>query len=267
MYSENPFIADEVRKAMAQNGQYDELLLSYDGRLNDLPDISTAKLWDFKAKVMLKTFKEKRDRFAHVLSLLDPQGLILDWGIGSGEIYEALDSGRRKNYVGIDVSGDLVKNMIALHPEGVFRQQTLGEVETGGFAQLCALEVLEHIQARQLPKVLLEINRILSEGGSLICSVPLYEELRFMTISCPCCGSLANKEGHCRSYTPELIAAELMLAGFQVTEKRYVWTSYEHPVLKVRERFKRLVGFAKPANIVIKARKISSRPKFSIYQG
>ncbi|MHB1100519.1 MAG: class I SAM-dependent methyltransferase [Burkholderiales bacterium] len=265
MYSENPFIADEMRKAMAQNSRYDELLLSYDGRFNDLPDISTAKLWDFKAKVMLKTFKEKRDRFAHVLNLLDSDGLILDWGIGSGEIYEALDSSRRKNYVGIDVSGDLVKNMTALHPEGVFRQQTLKEVETSGFSQLCALEVLEHIQAGQLPKVLLEINRILCEGGNLICSVPLYEELRFMTISCPCCGSLANKEGHCRSYTPELIAAELLLAGFEITEKRYVWTSYDHPLLKIREWLKRLAGFAKPANIVIKARKTTGRPKFSIY--
>jgi 2-polyprenyl-3-methyl-5-hydroxy-6-metoxy-1,4-benzoquinol methylase len=265
MYSENPFVADEMRKVMAENGQLDELLLSYDGRLNDLPDISTAKLWDFKSKVMLKTFKEKEDRFAHVTKLLDSRGEILDWGIGSGEIYEMLDPARRKNYVGIDLSGDIVKNMSTLHPEGVFRQQQLQEMDAGSFSQLCALEVLEHIQAGQLPKILMEINRVLSDGGHLICSVPLYEELRFMTISCPCCGSLANKEGHCRSYTPELISAELQLAGFEVVEKRYVWASYNHPVLKIREALKRLVGFARPVNIVIKAKKISSKPKFSIY--
>lgn len=265
-YSENPFIADEMRKEMAKNGQYDELLFSYDGRFNDLPDISTAKLWDFKAKVMLKTFQEKEDRFARVKELLESQGKILDWGIGTGEIYEMLDPVRRKNYVGIDVSGDLVKNLSTLYPEGEFRQQQLQDIASESFAQMCALEVLEHIQAGQLPKILLELNRVLEKGGNLICSVPLYEELRFMTISCPCCGTLANKEGHCRSYTPELIEAELALAGFQVVEKKYVWTNYRHPVLKIREGLKRLVGFAKPVNIVIKARKIESNPKFSIYR-
>ena len=86
-----------------------------------------------------------------------------------------------------------------------------------------------------------------------------------MTISCPHCGSLANKEGHCRSYTPELIIAELRLAGFETIEQRFVWQSYRHPILRMREGIKRLVGYAKPVNIVIKARKFADAPPFGCY--
>ncbi len=266
MYMENPFLADEIRTLLAQEGKLDDLLMSYDGRMNDLPDISTAKLWDFKAKVMLKTFHEKEMRFRHVMQMLERGRQVLDWGIGSGEIFRELRDEDRKNYVGIDVSEELVMQMSKRFPDGQFRKAGLHDIQSGAFFHVCALEVLEHIQARQLPKTLADINRIIVSGGSIICSVPLYEELRFMTISCPHCGSLANKEGHCRSYTPELIVAELKLAGFEVIDQRYVWQSYRHPVLRVREGIKRLIGYAKPVNIVIKAKKVSDTPAFASYR-
>lgn len=249
----------------AKNCRMDDLLWSYDGRLNDIGEISTAKLWDFKAKVMLKTFIEKEARFRLVSRLIDHNSSILDWGIGTGEVYELMRN--KDNYVGIDVSTELVRRMQTLYPDGRFHVQDLRTVDSSSTDQVCALEVLEHIQAPILPKILLEIHRVLRPGGAIICSVPLYEELQFMTICCPNCGSLANKEGHCRSYTPGLIAAELELAGFAVKQVEFVWTSYRHPLLRIREWLKRAVRFAQPVNAVIRAEKTGEPPKFGIYAG
>ena len=141
----------------------------------------------------------------------------------------------------------------------------LEEIEDNSCFQFCALEIFEHISAPTLPTKLIKINKIIQENGFIICSVPLYENLKFTTISCPKCGSLANRVGHCRSYTPELIKAELYLGGFEVVDWRYVWSTGCDLAHKLYYKMKRIIRQAKPVNIVIKARKITNSPQFRAY--
>lgn len=266
MYTENPFLADEIRANLAKYSKYNELLYSYDGRFNDLPQISTAKLWEFKSKTMLKTFREKEIRLRYALDFIDQEKTILDWGMGGGEIYQGLKEGNRKNYVGIDVAKSFVESMKKRFPQGNFKTMNLEDIEDNSFFQVCALEVFEHIAAPSLPQKMVKINKIVKDNGYLICSVPLYEQLRFVTFSCPICGSLANKEGHCRSYTPELIKAELYLGGFEVVDYRYVWPVGYDWMVGLYHKIKRILKQGKPVNIVIKARKFTNEPEFKIYE-
>lgn len=87
-----------------------------------------------------------------------------------------------------------------------------------------------------------------------------------MTLRCPHCGHLHNRMGHVRAYSPELITAELQLAGFEVRESFFIYASFENSAAGwIKRRIVDLgrallrMGRTTPLNIVVVARKQAQR--------
>lgn len=74
-------------------------------------------------------------------------------------------------------------------------------------------------------------------------TVPVYENLRVMTLRYPSCGYMHNRIGHVRIYTPELITAEMELAGFAIEKSLFIYASLENPFAGALKRH--LVDFGR----------------------
>ena len=121
-----------------------------------------------------------------------------------------------------------------------------------------ALEVCEHILASKILGFYESVRSLLNPNGKFIVTVPVYEDLEAQTLRCPHCNHMHSKMGHVRSYTPELIKAELELAGFVVTSTAYIYSRFANTISEKSKRYltdigKRLLGMQKtiPLNVVI----------------
>ncbi len=116
------------------------------------------------------------------------------------------------------------------------------------------LEVLEHIPSNGTLDFLAAVKTKLNETGKLVVSVPLFEDIGMNTCPCGSCGQLGNPNGHVRSYTPDLIQAELVLAGFTVEKTIEIFSKNKH-LVQCKNRIKQLLGMkrSQPSNLVIVA--------------
>jgi len=104
------------------------------------------------------------------------------------------------------------------------------------------LEVLEHIPFVKTFTVLQSVKNLLNKDGRFIISVPVYEDLEQKI------REGRNFSHHVRRYTPEILRAELEIAGF-IVEKvvtLYAFSSW----YRVKSAIARLTGVRKP-NVVI----------------
>lgn len=255
------FEVDGIRHAIACKGDLEALRKSYAKDVHpELPDMSSAALWDDLASSSeAPEFRIRRLRA--VANQVPPGSNVLDVGIGWGEVISMILS-RGCSYTGIDFSEQIVAHVSKQHPGCKFLIGGLEQITTTYDAVL-ALEVCEHILPSKIFLFFSEIRRILAGNGALIITVPVYENLRAMTLSCPQCGHMHNRMGHVRAYTPELIAAELKLAGFAVEKSFFIYASFDNTFAGTIKR--RLVDLGRhlfnlgktvPLNIVIVARKL-----------
>ena len=129
-----------------------------------------------------------------------------------------------------------------------------------------ALEVCEHIPAHKIMAFYRDVQSRIKPGGEFIVTVPLFEDLRSITLQCSECGHLHNRMGHVRSYTPELIKAELELSGFDVNATSFVYAYFDNSIWASLKRFvadlgRRALGMGgiRPLNFVLVA-SMSGRP-------
>jgi len=258
---EDPFGVDALRQELAQKGDVSALRATYEpGRYPEPPDISSTELWDDLASYgevpafriwRLKAVAEQIPTGSHVL----------DIGVGWGEIVPMILARGNCHYTGVDFSERIVEQVAKKHPTCRFIVGGLEQISET-FNVVLALEVCEHVLPSKIFGFLQQISKLLSDHGMLIVTVPVYENLRAMTLRCPGCGHLHNRMGHVRSYTPELIEAELSLAGFDVAESFFVYANFDNSLAgQIKRRIVdigRLVlrlGQTKPLNIVVVARK------------
>lgn len=223
----DPFDTDSYRSRLATAGNLPALQSSYEpGALPELEDMSSAELWD-----ELATYSEvpafRLRRLREVAKRVPADAQVLDIGIGWGEIIPMLQERGIRAYTGIDFSAKIVAHVASRHPEFRFLVGGVDQIKEK-FDAVLALEVCEHIPASRIFSFYAEIRRVLRENGHLIVSVPIYENLRASTLRCPHCGHMHSRMGHVRAYTPELISAELALAGFEVKESFLLYSSFEH---------------------------------------
>ena len=254
------FDVDKLRHALARDGDIEELKKSYGENVYpELPDLSSVGLWDSLATgTAAPAFRTRR--LKAVAEKIPSGSRVLDVGVGWGEIIPMISARGGCRYTGIDFSGKIISEVTKKYPDCQFIVGGVASiVET--FDVVLALEVCEHILPTRILEFLGEVKRVLSKDGLLIVTVPVYENLRDATLHCPKCGAIHSRMGHVRAYTPELITAELKLAGFDVCKAFFVYANFESSLGGwVKRRLVDLgrmafrLGTTKPLNVVIVAR-------------
>lgn len=190
--------------------------------------------WDFHA---LNNTTSKHpvtiQRVRQTVSLIKKQYVpgmtVLDFGVGYGDVARQLrKSSLEFTYHGIDISPQFVSNLQAEFiddPRFTFTREPLNGIRSS-YDLILALEVLEHISPTSIFSVLHTIYRLLTPHGKFIASVPLYEDLALTTKYCPETKRLENSNGHLRSYTPDLLCAELKKSGFIDQTLSFVKSGY-----------------------------------------
>jgi len=209
---------EEERKKLAAAGLLGELAKLYGPDLPHLPAMNTPDKWDFFShQGMGVPRKHTRMRIRKVAGLIPRDAKVLDFGCGYCFI---LREGLRRNlawdYVGVDFSPRFIDRQRRTYPQFTFYCGDLSAVPRGDFDYVLLLEVLEHVLPSQTQEFLLSFKPYLKSTGKVLLTVPLFEDLRATTSPCWACGKLGNLNGHVRSYTPQLIAAEMKLAGMSV---------------------------------------------------
>jgi SAM-dependent methyltransferase len=121
---------------------------------------------DNYSRVREKDWKEFGFLFEKYLSSADK---VLDLGCGNGRFYPAL---RNADYLGIDVSSELIKIAKKNYPEARFEVSSIESIPDKSFDKIYSLAVLHHIPSRKLRlKFLKEIKRSLKDEGYLILTV------------------------------------------------------------------------------------------------
>jgi len=249
--------ADVDRNHFAIQRDYESLKNSYlVGVYPDVPELSTSKLWDSHSEYSsVPDFRLRRLRM--VESLVPHDAKILDIGVGWGEIIPMLMEKPDRHYTGVDFSLQIIMTNASKYPFNKFVHGNLTDINEM-FSVIMALEVCEHVVPSEILGFFAQIKEKLLDGGIFILSVPLYENLKNMTLECPGCGAIHNRMGHVRSYTPELIKAELELAGFSVINYKYIYANFQNNLLdNIKRGIVNLgmkifnLGVTKPLNIIV----------------
>lgn len=246
----DPFKVEDFRAFLAKKKRLEDLNKTYKKSFAQIKDINTPEFWD---RVLLKNEKEERksritkERIKAVTRMISGlSGKLLDVGFGYGFIEELLSKGNSFTFYGIDISQTAVKRL---------KKKIIGDFGVGSilkipykdnfFDVVLALEILEHISPYNTLKAINELYRVLKAHGALIISVPLNEDLKKMY------KSGINPNGHVRVYTPELIEAELKIAGFKIQQEEYLFAFRDFFWLKNQLRRALLKGRWQPNNIVV----------------
>ncbi len=247
---------EEQRKDLARLGQLEQLRGLYGDEMPHLPGMNSPLKWDFYSFRDFESIdKTTGKRIQAVIDQVPQQAKVLDYGCGYGYVLgRAMAENKGWAYTGIDFSEKFIRKLKANYPEAQFFMKSIAEVENNHFDAFLLLEVLEHIPTNETLNFLPTLKPKLRDTGKLIVSVPLHEEL--FTNTCPCwsCGKLGNPNGHVRSYTPELIAAELMLSGFTIEKSIEIFPK-NRKVVTLKNKMKKLLGreMTKPCNLVVVA--------------
>jgi len=255
----DPFHSDYRRAELASSNSLDLLADSYlPGALPELPDLSSEALWAEMANYeSIPDFRLRRLR--QVASRLPKKGKILDIGSGWGEIIPMVKESPDREYVAMDFSQQMIEQLGKKFPDvRTINGGIDGLNET--FDVIMALEVCEHIPSSQIMKFYADVRKSLIKRGKFIVTVPLYENLKAQTLQCPNCHHMHNRMGHVRSYTPELIAKELKLGGFEVMDLSFVYLNFNDTAVGTLKRVlinwaRALTGLGRfmPLNAVIVA--------------
>lgn len=255
----DPFLSDDYRKTLAVSNSLDRLSETYlPGVLPELPNLSSEALWAEMANYeSVPDFRLRRLR--QVANRLPKKGRVLDIGSGWGEIIPMVMEAPGREYVAMDFSEIMLQRLASKYPTVRTIHGGIDAV-SDQFDAIMALEVCEHIPATKIMKFYADVRKSLAKGGKFLVTVPLYENLKSLTLQCPNCHQMHNRMGHVRSYTPELITKELKLGGFDVLELSFIYMNFQNGVageLKriVINRARKLAGLGEfvPLNAVIVA--------------
>lgn len=264
MHKEDAFDMDIYRQKLAREGKLQELIQTYSGNYPELGDISTSEKWDGLAN-MGSVPEIRVKRLAKVVSLIDISKKILDIGVGWGDIIPIFHRYKQDiNYTGIDFSAELINRLRERYPKQKFINTSV-ETLNESYDYVLVLEVLEHVVPSKVFNFLKGIEKALKDDGTLIVTVPLNENLKNNTFVCGKCGSYVNRMGHVRSYSLELIKAELKLAGFLTGYAEFIYEGYYEFKGTIKRHMHNIAGYLlgpsgyrqiMPAGVILKCRKI-----------
>ncbi len=252
----NPFRLEEYRVELVRDKKYKKLLKTYKPSFPEIKDENTPKFWD---KLNKRDFINAKDepmayhRLIIVSSLIGDTAKVLNIGAGAGDLENYVFNKQKKNkleWYGVDIAPKSILKLNRQFPYAHFYQGDVRKqkFDKNFFNYVIVMEVMEHIQPSNTFKVLKEINRVLKQNGKLIVSVPLNEGLEEMVRR----GD--NPNAHLRVYTPELIEAELDIAGFRVVWKKLLFAFPNFYYLKTLIA-RICTGIRNPNNLILLAEK------------
>lgn len=250
----SPFQLEHRRATLARAGNLESLIKTYDIKYPEILDLNTSNLWDkLNAVGITKKINPMAwDRVNTVVSLINNKSKMLDIGFGS-YIVENLITQQKKNVkiYGVDISKESVIRAKKKFPHGEFQVGTILKLpyKDKTFDLVLALEVMEHIQPHNTFKALTEVYRVLKKNGHFIVSVPLNENLEEMI------SEGKNPNAHVRIYTPELIKAELTIAGFKILREKYLYAF--HSFYRLKSLLCSMIpNLRNPNNIIVEVIKV-----------
>ena len=156
------------------------LILRFIGQVNSMNELDNQKsYWDSVATKKTFTHPIQLDVFRELVPL---ESKILDYGCGYGRTCEELRGGGYKDILGVDISSEMIKRGLSLHP-GLNLQHIDGGIlpfSDNTFAACTLLAVLTCIPTDAGQKKLVnELHRVLHPNGILYLSdYPLQRDSR-----------------------------------------------------------------------------------------
>jgi SAM-dependent methyltransferase len=148
---------------------------------------------------------------------IPPQGVVLDYGCGRGDLMDALlASGRR--CMGCDSSPDSLRTVterFAGNPAFLGTFQTPNPKLPQRPDVVTLVEVIEHLPPSASRPFLTEIGSLLDPGGYIVITCPNQENLQDSEVLCPECGCCFHAVQHLQSLSPADVAALAESAGFR----------------------------------------------------
>lgn len=203
----------------------------------NLPDLAKSSVYKHKLSIVLRQVNKI-------------QGKILDVGFGNGLLIKKIQN-KNVSLFGIDISMKSVKEIRKIK-KGCFIVGNILRIpfDSSYFDCVLALDVFEHISAKDTFKAYSEVRRVLKKGSYLIISVPLNEKLEKMIKI-----DRVNYNAHVRIYTQDVLKTELKIAGFVIREVETLYAFKRFYFLK--NLLVRLLPFEnkKPNLVIIIAQK------------
>lgn len=248
--AKKPFLVERARQILASINDLATLKKTYALKYAEIKNLNTSVFWN--KKLSDKTSLEKqdgmtKDRIKAAFNFVPKNaGKILDIGAGHGFVEELIGKNKKIKIYGNDISNAAVKKLKG-NFKGNFRKESVYRMKYPKrfFDAILMLEVLEHIPPSKVFNVLKKVREFLRKRGSFIVSVPTNEGLEKMK---------ENLNRHTRTYTENLIRAELKIAGFKVVELKtlyafknfYVFKKISSKILRNRWKPNDIVILAKP---------------------
>jgi SAM-dependent methyltransferase len=180
----------------------------------------------------------------HLINTLIPEGgRLLDIGMGTGALL-SLRVGRHQQIIGIDnddTSVAICKEKFGNNPEVEVTNAGISDIKNrvkGTFSCITCLDILEHIDEKDVAPSLQNIFSLLAEDGIFIFSGPgMFEKIRIF---------LGRSPTHLHSHTPHGWSRYVQNAGFKILDVQ----SVEYPVIHSEFLRKKFPIFGKCCVIV-----------------
>lgn len=155
------------------------------------------------------------------------KGMVLDVGCGPGHVARYLHE-QGVQVCGVDLSPEMIRHASRLNPQIDFSTGDMRSLDfsDGSFAGIVAFYSIIHLETDELGAALMELRRVLAEGGVLLLAFHVGDHVMHLDEMWDRAVSL---DFH--FLDPEKIVALLDVSGFAVTEwiEREPYEGSEHP--------------------------------------
>lgn len=224
----NPFFVERIRQILASVNDLNALKNTYNSNYAEIKNLNSASFWNNRLSDKVSLSNQDgmtKDRVKIAYSFFPKNARkILDIGAGYGFIEELINLKKNVKILGNDISSVAIKNLKDKF-KGKFNKESIYAMKypKKSFDAIFALEVLEHVPPSKVFNILKNIKKMLKRKGTFIVSIPSNEGLKKMK---------NNPNGHTRTYTENLIRAELKIAGFKVVKLRTLYAFKSFYTLK-----------------------------------
>jgi ubiquinone/menaquinone biosynthesis C-methylase UbiE len=173
-------------------------------------------IWDYFQNEAPEHFEASRARLRHLVQKLSRSQVVLNVGCGSG-IFEKLAMAQEVDIYSLDPSERSIQHLRETLRLG--DKARVGYIQALPFSDshfdvVVVTEVLEHLSPAVMDAGLVEIRRVLKQGGRVLGTVPSGENLKDQMVVCPWCGKQFHKWGHEQSFDSEKMQ-RILAAYFQ----------------------------------------------------